>query len=666
MRICAKIRTEIRTAIALICGLAWCAGWTPALASPTTSQDSQFLSLRQAGLSDDATAAARLAAGLNGYEMTAYVDYYRLKPRLMRASDAEVREFLTLYDGSAIADRLRNDWLLILGFRRDWENFDAELPRYVVNDDTQVKCYGLLSKITKGQQVAQAARELLLTPRDYGEACMALLGTLFEKQQFDQNELWRQIRLASDANVPTVVRRTAALMGVPEKSLTQALDSPARILAQGIGSGEYAHQLYLLALGRVARSNSTGVLLAAQSLLSNGAKLSAEERATGWGQIALPAARSLAPEARDYWARTQGASLSNEAHQWQVRTALREGDWKRVRAAIELMPTALQNEPTWVYWQARALKQLDGGQAAQAAQSLFQSISGQTHFYGQLALEELGRKISIPASAQMSAAELAAIRSNPGLQRAIRFFGLGLRFEGVREWNWELRRFTERQHLAAAEFARENNILDRMVNTSDRTKTEVDFTQRFPSPHLDVMELNTQTLGLDKAWVYGLIRQESRFILNARSNVGASGLMQIMPATARYVAKKIKLSSFAPEQVNDIRTNILLGTNYLNLVLGNLDGSQTLATAAYNAGPGRPRAWRLSLPRPVEGAIFAETIPFTETRGYVKNVLSNATYYAALFDNKPQSLKERLGMVSPNASTGEGDLPDTADVSLFK
>jgi soluble lytic murein transglycosylase len=139
-----------------------------------------------------------------------------------------------------------------------------------------------------------------------------------------------------------------------------------------------------------------------------------------------------------------------------------------------------------------------------------------------------------------------------------------------------------------------------------------------------------------------------------------------MPATARYVAKKIKLSSFAPEQVNDIRTNILLGTNYLNLVLGNLDGSQTLATAAYNAGPGRPRAWRLSLSRPVEGAIFAETIPFTETRGYVKNVLSNATYYAALFDNKPQSLKERLGMVSPNASTGEGDLPDTADVSLFK
>jgi soluble lytic murein transglycosylase len=166
-------------------------------------------------------------------------------------------------------------------------------------------------------------------------------------------------------------------------------------------------------------------------------------------------------------------------------------------------------------------------------------------------------------------------------------------------------------------------------------------------------------MGLDKAWVYGLIRQESRFVKSARSHVGASGLMQIMPATAKYVARKIGMAGFTLNNLNDTRTNITLGTQYLNMVLTNLGGSQTLATAAYNAGPGRPRLWRASLERPIEGAIFAETIPFSETRNYVKSVLANATWYAALFENKPQSLKARLGFVMPgDANLSElGDLP---------
>jgi soluble lytic murein transglycosylase len=240
---------------------------------------------------------------------------------------------------------------------------------------------------------------------------------------------------------------------------------------------------------------------------------------------------------------------------------------------------------------------------------------------------------------------------NQGFRRALKFFELNMRFEGYREWNWELRKLNERQHLAAAEFARQKNVLDRMVNTSDRTKSEFDFTQRFPSPFRDVMHATTEKLGLDMAWVYGLIRQESRFILNARSNVGASGLMQIMPATAQFVARKIGMGTYSLGQVNDINTNIVLGTNYLNMVLHDLDGSQAMATAAYNAGPGRPRAWRSTLTRAVEGAIFAESIPFNETRDYVKKVLSNATYYAALFESKPQSLKARLGMVAPKGFT---------------
>jgi soluble lytic murein transglycosylase len=217
----------------------------------------------------------------------------------------------------------------------------------------------------------------------------------------------------------------------------------------------------------------------------------------------------------------------------------------------------------------------------------------------------------------------------------------------------------DRQLLAAGEFARRSDALDRMVASADRAKVELDLVQRYPTPHEDIMQAATAGIGLDRAWVYGLIRQESRFVKTARSVVGASGLMQIMPRTATYVAKKIGMSGFTLTGLNDTRTNITLGTQYLNMVLSNLGGSQTLATAAYNAGPGRPRQWRATLERPVEGAIFAESIPFSETRGYVKNVLANATWYSLHFDSHAPSLKTRLGTISPrDANLIElGDLP---------
>ena len=201
-----------------------------------------------------------------------------------------------------------------------------------------------------------------------------------------------------------------------------------------------------------------------------------------------------------------------------------------------------------------------------------------------------------------------------------------------------------------------SSLLDRMINTSDRTRSEFDFTQRFPSPFRDAMVQYATPLGLDETWVYGLIRQESRFIMDARSHVGASGLMQLMPATARYVARKMNVSEFSPARVNERRHEPELGTGYLKMVLDDLDGKSGARDRGLQRRSGRPRAWRASLVRPVEGAIFAETIPFNETRDYVKKVMSNSVYYAALFENKAQSLKQRLGTIAPKAA-GTTELP---------
>jgi soluble lytic murein transglycosylase len=193
---------------------------------------------------------------------------------------------------------------------------------------------------------------------------------------------------------------------------------------------------------------------------------------------------------------------------------------------------------------------------------------------------------------------------------------------------------SDRELLAAAQLACEQEVWDRCINTSERTKTVIDLAQRFPMPHQKSVIKRSADISLDPAYVYGLIRQESRFVTDARSGVGASGLMQVMPATARWTAKKIGLVNFTADQINDRDTNIAIGTGYLKLVLDDFGGSMPLAAAAYNAGPSRPRNWRNG--PPLEAAIWAENVPFAETRDYVKKVLSNTTSYAALLTGQPQ------------------------------
>jgi len=623
--------------------------WAKKTAAPAMSDDDAFLALRDAARAGDEDKADKLADRLQSYDLPSYVDYYRLKAHLIDGSPDEFKAFLIRYDGSAIADRMRNDWLLALGYTGDWQNFDEQYPQFVMNDDRQVKCYVLLSRALKGQDVGAEARALFTAPKEYGDGCASLMRTLYEAGQFSADELQGQIRLAAETAPSNVVQRLVAIGDLSDTAYGAALDHAANVIARGPGVA--GHPVFLVALVRAAKADPSN---AAAALSRYSATLSKDEQAIGWAEVAYEASFKLSPDALDYWHRAGNAPLTYAEFPWRVRTALRAGDWKMVETGIAAMPEKMRAEPAWVYWYGRALQQ-QGRNDEVSAQ--FQSITAQTNFYGQLALEELGGMITTPPRPlPPSADEVMAMTQNQGFRRAQRFYDLNLRTEGNREWNWEARKMSERQLFAAAEFARQNSLLDRMISSSERTRIEVDFSQRFPAPFEDLMHPAAQTLGLDEAWIYGLIRQESRFVMSARSAVGAQGLMQIMPATAKFIAHKIGLEGYTPSQAGEIGTNIMLGTNYLAIIYNDLDNSQVLATAAYNAGPGRPRTWRSSLNVPVEGAIFAETIPFNETRDYVEKVLSNATYYAAMFEDKPQSLKARLGMVQPKGYT-PSDIP---------
>jgi soluble lytic murein transglycosylase len=325
-----------------------------------------------------------------------------------------------------------------------------------------------------------------------------------------------------------------------------------------------------------------------------------------------------------------------------------------VREAIDRMSPMARLDPAWSYWYGRALGA--AGDTA-GARAYFTRIAGDPNFYGVLATEELGYTVALPEVVyRASEPEVEHARADPGLTRALELIRLGIRMEGVREWLHTVRYMDDNRLIAAAEHARREGVHDRSIQAADRTQRLHNFSLRYPVPFRDVFQQYAKTHGLDEAWVLGLVRQESRFIVEARSSAGAAGLMQLMPATAKYVAAKVGLRNYQQKNVTEVKTNVALGTGYLRMVLDQL-GSPVLASAAYNAGPGRARRWRDV--KPLEGAIYAETIPFSETRDYVKKVMANAVFYAAL-DKRSTPLKALMGTIQPrsgNESAVDDELP---------
>jgi soluble lytic murein transglycosylase len=508
--------------------------------------------------------------------------------------------------------------------------------------------------------LADEVRRNWLSQRDADDGCTLaasrLIGDGSGPRIMNVNDAWRKARLAMEANRPRAA--AAAVEIVAPDSLgkfSELNSSPSKYLtSRVVATFKERRELITLALIKLAATDADN---AARQLEDKwGSDLSPEERDWVWGVIAKQAAQRLGKDALGYYAKvSRDSHLSDEMLSWKVRAALRAGrspKWPTVLQAINAMSQEAQADSAWVYWKARALLagRPSDDQRTQA-QRLLESIASVRGFYEQLAMEELGLKITPPARpAPLTEQEKEAVRLNAGLNRALYAIALGIRSEGVREWNYSINLakaggMTERELLAAAQFACAREVWDRCINTSERTRTEFDIEQRFPMPFREQVVQRSRAIDLDPAYVYGLMRQESRFIMDARSNVGASGLMQVMPATARWTARRLGLAGFTPDQLGDRATNIAIGTGYLKLVLDDFAGSLPLAAAAYNAGPRRPRSWRNG--PLMEAAAWAENVPFAETRDYVKKVLSNSTLYAAILSGQPQSLKARLGFVGP-------------------
>ena len=582
-----------------------------------------------------------------------YVEYWRLMLE-GRNDDARIADYLARYPGSRLAEALRAEWLKSLGAREAWPRYLAGYPG-LVKPDPAHQCYAYRAEWAQGNRAHQReAVALWFTGRDMPSACTPLFATLIEAKLIGQEDVWRRVRLALDADNPNVARAVAN--SLPDQPLDgvlleRASRDPARLLnASNLNLNTRGNiEIALYAVDQLAKRNSSEAELALRKRLP---ELDPVEASAAWARLAARAARRHESAALGWFQLAGIVSVNDFQREWWVRAALREGDWPTVLRVIDSMGESSRALPVWRYWRARAIQA--SGQRL-AANAIFLALSREHHYYGQLAQEELGPVVQASViNIKMGGDDVAAISRNPGIARAVALQEMGLRNDASQEWTWSIREFTDGQLLAAAELARRMEWYDRAISTAERTRDLHDFELRFVAPYRELAQRAARENEIDEAWVFGLMRQESRFVNFARSSVGASGLMQIMPATARWIAQRLGIRKFDPREMQEPAKNIQFGAYYLKHVQTSLDGSPVLATAAYNAGPSRAQRWRDT--QPMEAAIYIESIPFGETRDYVKKVMSNAMYYAVRFGQPSVLLKDRLGSVPPR-KTSPGSTP---------
>ena len=342
-----------------------------------------------------------------------------------------------------------------------------------------------------------------------------------------------------------------------------------------------------------------------------------------------------------------------------ARVALRYSDWNLLSETIQSLPPRIQKLPKWKYWEAQVLITKD---EKNKSAKLLDSIKPPWSFYGMLAGEDLARiynpKKHIAYRIPPQEYNHEEIINSSSFKFALWLYEIGLYKEGRIEWENVLSQKSDKILINISKYVSSISILDRSISAALKTKNNHNFYLRFPTPYQKIIKKESSVKNISPFLMFSLIRQESRFKKKISSSAGAIGLMQLMPSTARSVARKIKLKSINKKSLTIPSINVKLGSEYLKILFSQFNESSLLTVASYNAGPSRSKKWKKSLIKEVSGAAFTESIPFDETRDYVKSVLSGTVMYSRLYDetnlgnsyNDTESiltLQSLLGSISP-------------------
>ena len=621
--------------------------------SVTHAADEQFNDALQAANAGNIGLLQQFQTSMQNDVLGYYPEYWSLNANLAIQPASNIVNFAQRYPQSAMAEKLAADYVEEKVKQADFATAQPVL-QYVSNADQAESCAVAQVRAKSGDSLVFAEyKDVWLNTNSQPEPCMGLgrmmLSSPLMTEQDRQQRLWGQLRAGQSGQALATAQTLGMSLSLSQLNQIQA--NPLNYLWSAPKASATDHAYLVFALGRLADSDLNTAISSVQRA-AQGTPVQVQKalyRVVGYIGGTTVMKNNFNREVLDYLDASYGLPFSAEEAEIYARQSIRFSSWESLIRAIDAMSVSQKQEDRWQYWLARASEQRGDAGSKRTAQEIFKRLAHGDDYHNLLAKDHLGQSYNnIPNNVQPSNSDIQRLNQDIHFSRAFALRRVNAPDNYInREWNWAVRQAYLKHDdgllLAAAKRATDMGWYDRAIYAADRTENKHNYAYRYAMPHQSYVVSHSRNAGIDPAWAYGLMRQESRFVSHARSHVGAGGLMQIMPDTAKLVARQMG-EAYNPAALTDMNTNIRYGTFYLSMIQSQLSNSPVLATAGYNAGPNRARRWQPDV-QPIAADQYTETIPLIETRDYVKHVMTNATHYGVLLGQGAQSIEKRMNII---------------------
>jgi soluble lytic murein transglycosylase len=624
----------------------------PAVPSPIpdiyAQQRQQFIAAEQALDSGERMKYWDILSTLRDYPLYPYLRFMDLQSRISKARTDEILSYIQAFEDSPVSSRLRTVWLQSLADKQQWQDF---LKYYKPTNNRSLICLRERARIATLQDYNRNAqiKAIWLSGSSLPEECDTLIN-YWEKNQLISEQMYRErLRLSlKQNNVKLAQYLLKQLPAGSQKDMNtwiRVYKNPQLIMQKEVLMHADAVSLVRLKFAALAWYYPDKAIEFAEAM----PQYSHLDILQGTVKqiLAISLARKFHPQADQCLQRVPEKYTSERVIKWKIRNAMQQQDWQQVLAAISTLGKRTREKDQWQYWLARAYAKL--GQADKA-NIIYRELSSNRSYEGFLAADILGMDYTFKhKDLDIDQAFIQSFKNHPGMTRARELMLLKRFSEARSEWNRVTRNLSSRQKASAAWLAYQWGWSNQTIVTLAGLSEWDDLLLRFPLKHMSEINEHTRSTIIDPALALAVIRQESAFQENARSSSNARGLMQLLPSTAREVAQQLQVNLSNLKQLNLPSVNIKLGVYYLNDIKHELMKNPVLAIAAYNAGKSRVRSW-LDRANTLPVDVWIETVPFRETRNYLRNILAYSVVYEKRLGLPVRRIRERMPPI-PQIST---------------
>ena len=616
------------------------------------NQRSEFLKAERLILHGKIRSKDQIPSQLKSYSLYPYLELELLRSEIKFSPVDKITAFYQKYDNAPVTKTLNYLWISHLARGQRWSEI---LTYYLPNNSINLKClyFTAVEHANPELVTREDIKDLWSTGESRPKECDNLFNTWVNKKMITEEMIWNRIYLAMDNSNAGLVQKLGARLPVDAKEdiklwLRVHQNNSLINHVKLFDANNLFHQkIIVYALKKIAARNLDLSLRYFRDL-NQIYGFNDDNKYDFYKTAAIKMFASDNDRTETLINDIPLQYYDEQLHTVAIKNSLKNGNWSQVIERIEKLPEATKQEDIWVYWLARAYGELKD---EDAAKNYYSQISNKTNYYGLLACNNLKQLCPIEfAIIEPYKADKIRLLQNPGINRAIEFYRLKRFTQARLEWNTVIKTLDAKQQFIAATIASDLNWHDRNIITpaiepGDKAQAAVNSNAflhlKYPLGYQEPILKFAKKYNIDPAWVFAISRQESAFISDAKSRAGAIGLMQLMPSTARLLAKKNNIPYRNQQSLLNESTNISLGSAYLQKMLDENKGNAVLATAAYNAGPGRVKKWMKDA-KPIATDIWIELVPFYETRNYIKRVLTNTAIYKSRLGKSPTVLSELM------------------------